>query len=240
MKNGVNVASGHTDLTTDLISLHKEKPEFNSGWLRKMIVTNFGAGHETMASTLTSIMAMLGTHDDVARNLREEIDQTAESRRFAVASRMPYAQAVIKECKRVHPVLAMALPRRVPQQGLVLHDYYFPPGTTVGCSPVSLHRNESICGPDPDAFNPQRWLDGESRAKEMEVHSLAWGGGARSCPGRHLAELIVDKAVTALLAEFHVLADVPPDDEMPSYFLSMMTGVKARFIPRRSTGKVSL
>ena len=232
MKNGVHVASGHNDLTSDLISLYKEKPEFNSGWLRKMIVTNFGAGHETMASTLTSVMAMLGTHDDVAQTLSEEIHQTADSRRFTVASRMPYTQAVIKECKRIRPVLAMSLPRRVPEQGLALHGYYFPPGTTVGCSPVALHRNEEICGPDPDAFKPQRWLDEESRAKEMEVYSLAWGGGARSCPGRHLAELIVDKTVTALLAEFDIVADVPPEEEMPSYFLSMMTGVTARFIPK--------
>lgn len=121
------------------------------------------------------------------------------------------------------------MPRRVPQGGLSIHGMFIPAGTTVGCNPIALHRNEDVCGPDPGQFDPDRWFE-TKRAKDMEVFSLAWGGGARSCPGRHLAEMMVWKILVALVQEFDVEVDAPGVEAMPSYFLSMMTGVKARFI----------
>lgn len=101
----------------------------------------------------------------------------------------------------------------------------------MGCSPVSLHRNQDICGPEPAAFKPDRWLDDEERVKTMDMYSLSWGGGARSCPGRHLAEMIVWEVCLAIFREFDVEVTKKADDTMPVYFLSMMTGVRARFIP---------
>lgn len=218
------------DLAGDLIRLHQEKPEFTEAYLRKMIITNFGAGHETMASTLTSLMAMLGTHKGVHARLTDEVRQQQDLHDTPDQDQLPYLHAVIKESKRLHPVVAMSLPRTVPATGLDLDGYYFPAGTTVGCSPIALQRNEEICGPDPSAFNPDRWQD-EERARDMDMYSLSWGGGARSCPGRHLAEMIVWNICIALIAEFDIDVQVPTDDEMPTYFLSMMTGAKARFTP---------
>lgn len=198
-----------------------------------MIVTNFGAGHETMASTLTSLMAMLGSHKDVQARLSREIrDDSLQTQDQAPHS---YLHAVIRESKRLHPVIAMSLPRRVPDDGLHLHGFFFPAGTTVGCSPVALHRNEDICGPDPSAFLPERWLgSGEaatSLSRDMDLYSLSWGGGARSCPGRHLAEMIVWRTCLAILENFDVDLTASADSTMPVYFLSMMTGARARFIP---------
>lgn len=196
-----------------------------------MIMTNFGAGHETMASTLTSLMATIGSNSDVQARLVEEVQSFPDTHLFSSSVRMPYMQAVIKESKRLHPVIAMSLPRRVPNSGLQLHGTFFPAGMTVGCSPIALHRNEDICGPEPDNFDPERWVD-EVRAREMDVYSLGWGGGARSCPGRHLAEMIVWKVIATVFRHFDVEVDVPEGCKMPTYFLSMMTGVKVRFIPR--------
>jgi cytochrome P450 len=220
------------DLAGDLIRLHQEKPEFTEAYLRKMIVTNFGAGHETMASTLTSLMAMIGTHRDVQGRLAEEVRQNHACPHNPLdQDHLSYLHAVLKESKRLHPVVAMSLPRSVPAAGLTLHGYFFAAGTTVGCSPIALQRNEEICGPGPSTFNPDRWQD-EKRARDMEMYSLSWGGGARSCPGRHLAEMLVWNICIAIIAEFDIeVVKVPTEDEMPTYFLSMMTGVKARFIP---------
>lgn len=205
-----------------------------------MIMTNFGAGHETMASTLTSIMAMVGSHPDVQDRLSDEVRPIGRSPSFNSAGEAPYLQAVIKESKRLHPVIAAALPRRVPASGVHLHNIHVPAGTIVGCNPVALHRNEDICGPEPHSFEPSRWLSSDDRSRDMEVFSLAWGGGARTCPGRHLAEMIVWKVVSVLLRDFEVTVEIPEDTQMPTYFLSMMTGVKARFVARGSRGPESV
>ncbi|KAF4450262.1 putative dityrosine transporter [Fusarium austroafricanum] len=221
------------DLLTDLIQLHKTKPEFTELYLRKMAVTNFGAGHETMASTLTSIFSLLGSHKDIQEQVSREILGINEPTEYFTAARLRETQSLIKEAKRLYPVISMSLPRKVPTDGLHLHGYYFPAGTTVGCNPVALHRNPDIFGSDAGIFNPARWLNADpDTARTMERVSLSWGGGSRSCPGRHLAELVVFKAVPALVKEFRIEAVMPPEDESRSYFLSMLTGVKVRFIER--------
>ncbi|SPJ85851.1 related to pisatin demethylase [Fusarium torulosum] len=221
------------DLLTDLIQLHRTKPEFAEIYLRKMAVTNFGAGHETMASTLTSILALLGSHGDIQARVSHEVLETSDSTQYYTATRLPETQSLIKEAKRLYPVISMSLPRKVPIGGLHLHGYYFPPSTTVGCNPVSLHRNTDIFGSDSDQLNPDRWLTADpDTARNMERISLSWGGGSRTCPGRHLAELVVFKVIPALVKEFRIETTLPPEDQSRSYFLSMMTGVKARFIER--------
>lgn len=245
IKNASNPTAGQRDdLLTDLINLHKEKPEFKELYLRKMAITNFGAGHETLASTLTAVMAMLGTHPAVQAAARQEIlshkatksQNTDSHASYTDALELAYTRAVIREAMRLYPVISMSLPRVVPLDGggLRLHGFCIPPGTTVGCNPVALHRNPDICGPDPDAFDPRRWIDdiNEARVRALERYSLNWGGGSRTCPGRHVAEMIVLKCVVRLLERFEVRAAVPPEEEQgPTYFLAMLTGVSARFLP---------
>ncbi|KAL6803141.1 cytochrome P450 [Trichoderma sp. SZMC 28013] len=229
------------DLLADLIQLHKDKPDFTESYLRKMAVTNFGAGHETMASTLTSIFTMIGTHDGVQKMVKQEIQDAMDASSYAGTSQLQYTRAAIREAMRLHPVLSMSLPRRVPDMGSHIHGYFIPGGTTVGCNPVALHRNANVViGPDPDAYNPDRWLGGESLdIRLMDRYSLNWGGGPRTCPGKNLAEMVVYKVVSALFERFNVEVATPPEIGQPSYFLSMMTGVKARFSPvaPRTTGK---
>ncbi|KAM0738725.1 hypothetical protein ACQRIT_006462 [Beauveria bassiana] len=251
IKNKSNpTSSQREDLLTDLINLHKDKPEFTESYLRKMAITNFGAGHETLASTLIAIMAMLGTHPEVQATATNEIrcQNAAKSRKpgsnisYADALELVYTRAVIREAMRLYPVISMSLPRVVPLHGsgLQLYGLRIPPGATVGCNPVSLHRNEDICGPDPDKFDPRRWLAGSGtpdNIRALERYSLSWGGGSRTCPGRHVAEMIVLKCVVRLLDRFEVRAAVPPpEDQGPTYFLAMLTGVRASFVPLEECG----
>ncbi len=223
------------DLLADLIQLHKKRPEFTEAYLRRLAVTNFGAGHETMCSALTAAMAMIGSHPEVQRRAADEIRGSPNAYSLDNAVRLRYTQASIKEAQRLHPVLGMSPSRKVPAGGFFLHGRVFPAGTTVGCHPTALHRNPDIFGANADEYNPDRWLLGDDPAtvRIMDKINLTWGGGSRSCPGRHLAELVLNKVVPALLGEFDVeITTLPRDSEMPRYFMSMLTGVKARFIPR--------
>ncbi|GAB1319806.1 Apoptosis-inducing factor 1 [Madurella fahalii] len=223
-----------TDLLADLMQLHKERPDFTETYLRRLAITNFGAGHETMCAALTSVMAMVGSHSAVHRRVTEEVRNIPNAIPYDHAVRLRYTRASIKEAQRLHPVIGMSLSRKVPAGGLSLHGHYLPAGTTVGCNPAALHRNPNIFGADADQYKPDRWLqeDSPGRTRVMERTNLTWGGGSRSCPGRHLAELVLYKIVPALLREFDVeITSMPTEDEMPCYFMAMLTGVRARFIP---------
>ena len=219
-------------MLSDLIQLLKEKEAFKETYLRRLAITNFGAGHETTTSALTATIAMITSHPESKRQVFEEVGHAMQPGSLDTSASLPYTHACIKEAQRLHPVIGMSLPRRVPSGGLHVHGHHFPAGTTVGCSPVSLHRNPDIFGPDAESFNPDRWLDATLDARAMKRYNLTWGGGARTCPGRHLAEMILSKVVPTLMREFDIEVDIPPEEDMPVYFMAMLSGVKARFLPR--------
>ena len=221
------------DLMADLIGLHEEKPEFSELYLHRMAVTNFGAGHDTLCSALTAALAMLGTHHDAQDRAATEILATKKALSTEDALGLPYTTAAIKEAQRLHPAIAMSLPRSVPAKGLHLHGHYIPAGTVVGCNPLALHRNPDVFGDDAADFVPERWLDGQD-VKGMERFNLIWGGGGRSCPGRYLAEMIIHKVVPRLLREFEVHVEMPGDEHVRYYFLAIIEGARARFTAREA------
>ncbi|KHN95024.1 Cytochrome P450 family protein [Metarhizium album ARSEF 1941] len=224
--------------------LRKDRPEFNEAYLRKMAVTNFGAGHETLASTLTASVAMIASHMDVQEQVIREL-RTAEADgalAYATSNHLPFTRAAIREAMRLYPVVPMSLPRKTPPTGMHVHGLSVPANTTVGCSPISLHRREDIYGASPDLYNPGRWLRGHAgdetaavatpSVRMMDKYSLNWGGGSRSCPGRSLAELVVLQVIATLFGKFEVKAKIPPDADKEAYFLFVLSGVKVKFLPR--------
>ncbi|KAK0744766.1 cytochrome P450 [Apiosordaria backusii] len=233
------------DLLNELIQLHLSRPdEFTENYLRRMAVTNFGAGHETLCATLTSVIAMIACHPEVQRRCFEEISSlqdrqegTRKDRRydFDEVTKLKYTQAAIKEAQRLWPVIGMSLSRKVPEQGCRIGRFDIPAGTTVGCSPLALHAfNEDLFGEDGLVYKPGRWLiDDTDRLRAMERCNLIWGGGGRTCPGRYLAEMIVFKVVTSLLGKFEVeVVKIPEEKEMRCYFMAMMSGVVVKFRER--------
>ncbi|KAJ0114150.1 hypothetical protein J7T55_007984 [Diaporthe amygdali] len=244
---GKSKRDNRRDIMADLIQLHQDRPdEFKEQYLRRMAITNFGAGHETMTSTLISTFAMLGAHPEAQHRVAQEVPPCAGPLAYDDAVRLQLTQASIREAQRLHPVIGMALPRRVPRTGMAVHGLCIPRGTTVGCNPVSLHRSADIFGRDAEVFRPERWLGGgnggggdDDSTRAMERYNLIWGGGARTCPGRHLAEMLVSKIVPALVANFEVEVTMPPEDEMPYYFMAMLTGVRARFVPKKVASQES-
>lgn len=217
---------------TDLIQLSKGRPEFNEHYLRRMAMSNFGAGHETLTSTLVSALAMIGSHSATQARVAQEARQASGPLSYEAASQLQFTQASIKEAQRLHPVIGMSLPRRVPEMGMDVHGLHIPPGTTVGCNPVSLHRTSEIFGQDAEAYRPERWLD-ETTRKDLDRFNLIYGGGARTCPGRYLAEMLVGKIVPVIIRHFEIKVTIPPEEKMPFYFMAMLTGVKAHFISRK-------
>jgi len=235
-RNTSNVAS--PDLLDELIGLHMTRPtEFPERYLRRMAMTNFGAGHETMTSAMVSILSMIGTHPLAQAKIHEELEAivpTGTCMTHDHVSQLGYTMACIKEAQRLYPVIGMSMSRTVPSdKQLELHGYVFPPGTTVGCVPAALHRNQDIFGLDTDEFRPERWLvaDQDTR-RRMEHVNLTYGGGARTCPGKHLAKLIVYKLAARLCEEFEIIVDRPDDKDVKYYFLAILSESKARFLPR--------
>lgn len=222
------------DLMDDLICLHKEKPEFNQRYAINMVQTNFGGGHETISSAMVSTIFFLSQHPQAMKRVYEEASTLGEAPSMDSCTDLKYTQACFKEALRLVPVIAMNLPRVNPASGFELNGQYFPPGTVVGCNPWALHRNTGVFGDDAADFRPERWIDSSSeKLRAMERTTLAFGGDSRTCPGRNLAELIMSKTLPVLVKEFDIeTASSMNIEDMQYCFMSVLTGIDARFVPR--------
>ncbi|KAK8087524.1 hypothetical protein PG997_002485, partial [Apiospora hydei] len=129
-----------------------------------------------------------------------------------VRAQVPYLEAVVREALRMHPGVAMVLPRYVPTGGLELPGGLgvVPPGTSVGMNPYVLGRNQEVWGLDADEFRPERWLRRDEqeieteeayavRLRAMNSADLTFGAGSRVCLGKHLGLLQVYKVAATLI-----------------------------------------
>ena len=72
----------------------------------------------------------------------------------------------------------------------------------VRCFRAILHDPEAY--PEPDRFNPERFLNEDGTVRDDPMLSLVFGIGKRICPGRHLVEAIVFTVISSILSVFDV------------------------------------
>lgn len=153
--------------------------------LRDEAITMFLAGHETTALAVTYAWYLLSLNPDVARRLFDEIDEVLGDRPATAddVMRLPYLKAVVQEAMRMYsPAWIIG---REPVEDVEIGPYLVPKGTQVLMPQCVMHYDENWF-PDPQAFEPERWLAG----LEKELPRFAYfpfGGGPRVCIGNHFA-----------------------------------------------------
>ncbi|KAE8332456.1 cytochrome P450 [Aspergillus sergii] len=122
--------------------------------------------------------------------------------------KMPYLEAVIKEALRCAPPIPMSFPRYVPHDGRTIDGYFIPENTIVSCQPYTVHRFNEEVFPEPDRFNPERWLE-EKGFNERNRLFFAFGTGGRGCTGKNLAMVEMKVLLRELYSRFR--SSVAPD-----------------------------
>ncbi len=162
------------------------------------------AAHDTLTSSLTSLIDELASHPDWQTKLRDEIRglglQRDEPLPFEKLDAMPVTEMAFKEAMRMRPPVP-SLPRRAVRD-FVFQNHAIPAGTLVSANTLFTHHMPSVW-PDPDRFDPLRFSDDAVRTR----HRFAWvpfGGGAHMCLGLHFAYMQVKCFVRHLLDNIEV------------------------------------
>lgn len=96
---------------------------------------------------------------------------------FADQQSIPLLYAFISEALRWRPLGPNGFPHRTTKD-VIWENYCIPAGTTVLGSHWVISRDSEIY-PDPDVFQPQRWINNQSRLKE-DLTFFVYGFGRRS------------------------------------------------------------
>ncbi len=181
----------------------------DDGQLRDEVMTLFIAGHETTANALAWTLLLLAEHPEVDARLLAEVDRVLAGRAATAedVSALSFTDAVLKESMRLYPPAHII--GREATRDLRLGAWTIPKGTSVLISPWALHHDPRFFS-DPEAFRPDRWLDG-STADLPRYAYMPFGGGARICVGNHFAmmEAVLVLATIVQRARFERISRAP-------------------------------
>ncbi|GAA2797817.1 hypothetical protein GCM10010505_26110 [Kitasatospora aburaviensis] len=149
--------------------------------VRSEAITMFGAGTETVSTTLTWLIDELLRHPRVEARVLAELDEHLPAGTVPTPealARLTYTRSVTREVVRLHaPNAFLMRTARVPVE---LGPYRIPAGTELLYSLTALHR-DPLLHPEPLRFHPGRWRSGGAAA---DGGPAAEGGGPAG-GGRH-------------------------------------------------------
>jgi cytochrome P450 len=144
---------------------------------------------------------------------------------------LPWLTATLKEAMRLHPPIAALMTRRLSRE-LVLGGVRLPARTMVRITPWLLHRDPRSWPREPEAFRPERFLDGAPDPIPRGAY-LPFGQGPRVCLGQHFSMLEMTLIAALLLQRFSLapLSATPPQAKL-AVTLRPVGGLRLRLAAR--------
>jgi cytochrome P450/NADPH-cytochrome P450 reductase len=176
--------------------------------IRYQINTFLIAGHETTSGMLSCAIYALLKHPEVLKKAYEEVDRvlgpdTDARPTYQQVTQLTYITQVLKEALRLWPP--------APIYGIApLNDeviggkYKLKKDTFIAVLVLALHRDPSVWGPNPDAFNPDNF-SAEAEAKRPVNAWKPFGNGQRACIGRGFAMHEAALAIGMILQRFRLI-----------------------------------
>ncbi|XP_070981288.1 cytochrome P450 26A1-like [Oncorhynchus clarkii lewisi] len=226
----------HRDALQQLIDISRNSDEpFSMQAIKESATELLFGGHETTASTATSLVMFLGLNPDTLNKLRQELHQQEElgvdllgqNVNIEVLEQLKYTGCVIKETLRINPPVPGGF--RVVLKTFQLNGYQIPKGWTVIYSICDTHDVADVF-PNKEEFNPERFMD-RSSEDSSRFNYIPFGGGSRMCVGKEFAKVLLKIFLVELTLQCDwTLSNGPPTmktgptvypvDNLPTVFSS--------------------
>ena len=176
--------------------------------IRYQINTFLIAGHETTSGLLSCTIYALLKHPEVLKKAYEEVDRVfgpdlGARPTYQQVTQLTYITQVLKEALRLWPP-APAYGIAPLKDETIGGKYKLKKNQFITVLVLALHRDPSVWGPNPDAFDPENF----SRAAEAARPVNAWkpfGNGQRACIGRGFAMHEAALAIGMILQRFRLI-----------------------------------
>jgi cytochrome P450 len=175
--------------------------------IRSQLMTFLFAGHETSATALTWALYELGRKPEVARRLREEVDDVVTGPHATLADipDLAYTEQVLRETLRRYPPAAAVF--READEDVTVGGYRVPEDSYVVLPQFHVHTDDRWWD-EPLQFDPSRW-DGidEPPGDRPEYAYFPFGGGPRHCIGMRFARMELKLALATVARRCRVTHD---------------------------------
>lgn len=153
-----------------LLQLHSEKAPLKNKdhWITSICLTNFGAGAETIAITVGTLIMNIVSHAGCQERVQREINEARRSGKLSIPPKsremqehLQFLDACLRESMRLHGIIGMPLARVVPKGGCELEGRFIPAG--VRDSWYILSSRVLTCKDD----SRNQYVDSPSRQKSL-------------------------------------------------------------------------
>jgi cytochrome P450 len=203
------------------------------------VLTMLLAGEDTTANTLAWVIWLLSRHPEAMRRARDEVRGVIGAEplptQYEQLSALDYVEGCAHETMRLKPVAPLQMIQAA--RDSVVAGIRIPAGQLVMLLMRPAATDERHF-PDPQAFDPARWLTGHEQgsapgraAASAKRVAMPFGAGPRLCPGRYLAMQEIKMAIAMLLGGFEVESVATRDGGEPREQLSFTmapTGLRMR------------
>lgn len=175
---------------------------------RDEVMTFLLAGHETTATTLTWMLAHLSRGGDVLREARRDALGVAfgEDITLERLEKLRLIDAIASEAMRLYPPGWMLMRRA--EQDCAIGGFAVKRNSFISIPVHAIHRHPDYW-PNPDLFNPRRFLQPDTPSDPLAY--LPFGAGPRRCIGEGFARLEIKLFMVRLLQRF----DLEPIGDLP-------------------------
>ncbi|KAL7161604.1 hypothetical protein ACSBR2_042134 [Camellia fascicularis] len=173
--------------------------------IKALILDMFGAGTDTIFTSMEWTMAELLKHPQIMKKLQNEVRKIAKGKLNITEDdleNMYYLKAVIKESLRMHPPVPLLVPRESIQDAKVM-DYDIVAGTQVIVNAWAIAR-DPLSWEDPEEFRPERFLNSSIDFKGHNFEFIPFGAGRRGCPGILFAMNVDELALASVVHKFNL------------------------------------
>ncbi|AET02145.2 putative abieta-7,13-dien-18-ol hydroxylase [Medicago truncatula] len=183
----------------DILSRFLQVKEYDTTYLRDIILNFVIAGKDTTAATLSWFMYMLCKYPAVQEKAAEEVREATNTKTVSSCTefvscvtdealeKMNYLHATLTETLRLYP--AVPVDAKICFADDTLPDgYSVKKGDMVSYQPYAMGRMKFIWGDDAEEFRPARWLDENGNFQaENPFKFTAFQAGPRICLGKEFA-----------------------------------------------------
>jgi cytochrome P450 len=181
--------------------------------VRDEALTFMLAGHETTANAMSWFWYLMALHPEARDRMLTEVDDVLGTRRPTAddLSRLPWTTACLQESQRYFSSVWIIARRAIEDD--VIRGHHIRRGTTV-IIPIHHIHHDPRWWPDPERFDPTRFLDGSAKDRPRSAY-LPFGGGRRICIGQSFAlmEMVLIAAIMSQRFTFELAPDHPVELE---------------------------
>jgi cytochrome P450/NADPH-cytochrome P450 reductase len=176
--------------------------------IRYQINTFLIAGHETTSGLLSCTLYALLKHPEILKKAYEEVDRVlgpdlGAKPTYQQVTQLTYITQILKEALRLWPP-APAYGISPLKDETIGGKYKLKRNTFITVLVLALHRDPSVWGPNPDAFDPENFSK-EAGAKRPVNAWKPFGNGQRACIGRGFAMHEATLAIGMILQRFKLI-----------------------------------